>query len=719
MKKIFAHYINFVKGLNTDLGLFNTDPSECIDILNIKLNLDGSISTRKGLLDVSTDTTYQINSNSIEKKLIPINWRGYTTGGNYFNKIVLINTENISVFDSIFSSPTNINYITSKTVQKITQTVNYGDPNTSIDDKIDETVEYITVSGSIPANTVYGVVSGNNLISFADTNLPNIFYIDNTGNIVVKALVPMRRENITSEEKSIIQPAYTTEFPSIGLLAFGRLWYAGENTKANRILFSQTYQGDIADFEKCYTEKSPYDPQDSQVVATDGGEIYITGADKIVGLIEFKKSIIVLATNGIWQISSTNGFDVTDYKISKLSDKGCVSRYAYTIAEDYLIFASYSGIYAVTVDPLTTELKIVSITENKINKLYLAIPNDNLENISLSYNNNSKELYVFCNLDNKQVINEGKFCHYNNILIFNFQLKAWYIYTFENEIDTVKFKINSIFYLPLSQDDAVIKTNNNSDIITNSNQDVYVNLVSRNTYIVPILIFSKINGTNTEYKFVYFTSKYNVDFYGTEDEYNYDCYIKSSFQIYGDVTRKKGGNYLYLVLKLEDSGVKLPVGIYENPQNLKYRVGFDFITEPIYNVDSFNELYITNQMYGKERRVFINTYENTLNKAYEVIPIKLLGRGKALQFEFKKLIDKFAFKCLSDNITSSPLTDNVNWEMIEYDSSYSNWTFGNTYNIGDIVKIEIPYSFTIQGWACGLIYSDKSSEYINNASNNN
>lgn len=711
----FANYFNFIHGLNTDLSIFNTKPTECIDIKNIKLNSNGSIEIRKGFQYIS-DYVYSFNSDR-EYYVIPLYWQVYSKKGDLFKYFVIVNKNQLHIFNNILSTPLyTLNYIISKGVTKTTQTVNYGDSTTSIDDKVVSTETTVTITGRVPFNDFTTSFDGNFLAVFSDTNFPNIIYFDENNTVKIEGVVPLIRNNNDSTETSIIEPAYTTNFPSVGAFAFGRAWYAGEKTKPNRVLFSQVYTGDILSYSKCYQENSPYDPKDPDIVATDGGEIYISGADNIIGLLEYKGSLLVFATNGVWEIKGgTGGFSATDFEINKISDIGCCSRKGYVLAENVVCYVSYNGIYLIIPDEITGRLKIASITENKINNLYASIPIANRENLNLFYNKDTKELYVFCNINSSQVIEEGYYSHYNNILIFNFRLKAWYVYSMNEEINTSKYRINSVLSYPTVREAISLVDNSGNSLITNDGSEVSLYSYTSDTAFEPILLLSKYDSINnkTLIKLAYFETEDIIDFKDTEDEEYYDAYIVSSHQLYNDVARRKSNSYLYVALKRVDTGVTNDLGTDLHPQDLLYRVGFDFVEAPKYVTDKFGETYVANSKYGKFRKLIpAKLPESYTTKSYIIIPVKVLGSGKALQFEFKNRIDKRAFKCLANNVTSSPLIDETNWEEVEYNEAYSKWDSNTIYNTGDYVKVIIVYDFNIQGWATELIPNTKSSGVV-------
>ena len=144
---------------------------------------------------------------------------------------------------------------------------------------------------------------------------------------------------------------------------------------SNFAVFSQLVRS-RQDFTKCYQEGDPTSRDNNDLVDTDGGFVRITGANKIVSMINLESNLIVLADNGIWAVSGGNdyGFTATNYKSSKLSSFGCISAKSVVVEGGRVFFWSEDGIYIIAKDN-TGALIVNNITEKTIQSFYEEIDN--------------------------------------------------------------------------------------------------------------------------------------------------------------------------------------------------------------------------------------------------------------------------------------------------------------------------------------------------------
>lgn len=186
--------------------------------------------------------------------------------------------------------------------------------------------------------------------------------------------------NVTSLPADITVggPKAVTEFA-------GRVWFAGfggqvvdgdqrSPSLSSSVFFSQLVQSP-KDIFKCYQEGDPSSRDSSDILDTDGGFIRISGASNITAMVAMGRSLVVLAENGVWEISGTanNGFTATSYESSKLSSYGCISPYSVIVDGEALYYWSEDGVYIATRDQYG-DLKVESISQDTIQTLYEEIP---------------------------------------------------------------------------------------------------------------------------------------------------------------------------------------------------------------------------------------------------------------------------------------------------------------------------------------------------------
>ena len=165
----------------------------------------------------------------------------------------------------------------------------------------------------------------------------------------------------------------------------GRVFYAGFSGKLNGgddnsprmssyVLFSQLVNKP-ADMQKCYQEGDPTSPESSDLVATDGGLVRVSGADKIISLIAIGTGLFVIATNGIWRISGGNdiGFAADNFQVDKVADHGPTSADSLVEVEDTMMYWSTDGIYHVKANEVGI-WSATSLTQTTVQTFYEEIP---------------------------------------------------------------------------------------------------------------------------------------------------------------------------------------------------------------------------------------------------------------------------------------------------------------------------------------------------------
>jgi len=188
---------------------------------------------------------------------------------------------------------------------------------------------------------------------------------------VISALPFTPKQDITPDSASTI-----AEFA-------GRVFYAGFSGQVtdgdeksprlnNYVAFSQLIEYK-QQASQCYQVADPTSPDDSEVVATDGGIIRISEATNIVGMTSVSNSLLVFAENGVWQLLGGNdfGFSADNYQIIKVSERGCVSPQSIVNVSEAVMYWSSDGIYLCEAAQGFYAAK--DITSNTIKTFYTAI----------------------------------------------------------------------------------------------------------------------------------------------------------------------------------------------------------------------------------------------------------------------------------------------------------------------------------------------------------
>jgi hypothetical protein len=172
--------------------------------------------------------------------------------------------------------------------------------------------------------------------------------------------------------------------PTIIAQYSGRIFYSGfpgetidgdssSPKMASYVLFSQLVT-DATSIVACYQANDPTSKDESDLLDTDGGFIRIEGAFNINGLVNLGSALVVFAENGVWTISggSDFGFTATNYKVTKITNSGCISQGSIVVVENAVMYWSRDGIYNLSTNQLG-DFVSENVTKKTIQTLYNGI----------------------------------------------------------------------------------------------------------------------------------------------------------------------------------------------------------------------------------------------------------------------------------------------------------------------------------------------------------
>ena len=142
------------------------------------------------------------------------------------------------------------------------------------------------------------------------------------------------------------------------------------------IFFSQTITSKI-NVGEFLQEADPTSENIADLIATDGGTISIPDIGSIIKLIVVRDILLVIADNGVWQISGDAGapFTATVFNVSQVTTSGGIGRDSILKIEDKVIYWSDEGIFAIQGDSQSGLLSGQNIISSTIQTLYLGISN--------------------------------------------------------------------------------------------------------------------------------------------------------------------------------------------------------------------------------------------------------------------------------------------------------------------------------------------------------
>jgi hypothetical protein len=165
----------------------------------------------------------------------------------------------------------------------------------------------------------------------------------------------------------------------------GRVFYAfnvegvsgtdGKSPNLSTMVFYSKVIKSTSDMGACYGSNDPTAPDLNDPLATDGGFISIPDIGKILNMTSIGQSMFIIAENGVWEVNGgDSGFSATNLNLGKVTNTGAVSASAIVTAEGIVFYWGRSGIYALSIDPVSMRGTVQNITEETIKQRYMAIP---------------------------------------------------------------------------------------------------------------------------------------------------------------------------------------------------------------------------------------------------------------------------------------------------------------------------------------------------------
>jgi len=222
---------------------------------------------------------------------------------------------------------------------------------------------------------------------------------------------------------------------------FGRVWYL---MRDGHLYYSQTIL-DIDQASKCYQEADPTAEDVNELIATDGGEIDITGVARAHRLVSTGDDLLIMADNGIWSVSggSDTGFTATNQIIRRITYQGILGPESSCVAEGSVFYWGEGGIYTLIPNDATGVLQAVNLSETTIQTFYIAIPENGKKYCRSKYDPRTKKIFWLYNDD---VDYDGVSFRYayNKALIFDLTLGAFYTYSFPYDVENLPMVVRSI-----------------------------------------------------------------------------------------------------------------------------------------------------------------------------------------------------------------------------------------------------------------------------------
>lgn len=431
----------------------------------------------------------------------------------------------------------------------------------------------------------------------------------------------------------------TPNGPSVATEFAGRVWYAGFSGEVlsgdkrspnlvNYVMFTQLVRNK-ADFIKCFQDGDPTSRENADLVDTDGGFVRISGAKKIISLIDLESHLIVIADNGVWTVSGGNdyGFSAVNYKVAKVSSFGGISDSTVVIEGGRAFFWSQDGIYVIAKDQFGSFV-VTNITQATIQTLYENIDPASKIAATGDYDPISKKIrWVYKTGDRFSSESETK------ELVLDMVLNVFYQNRI-NRTNSNNIEVMSLFVsIPYRRGEVFNPVFVDDEQVVSDTESVGINEEIRTTGLQSVRYLTvQISGGASYFAFSYYN---NVDFLDWQevDGVGVDAaaYLLTGQQTTGDSAIAKQIPYFVMYMKRTESGVTADF-VPDRQSGCLMRCQWDFANTIVSN--KWSPLV---QVYRYRRAQYITGPDDEYDNGFEltISKSKVRGRGKAFSIHLE------------------------------------------------------------------------------------
>jgi hypothetical protein len=287
---------------------------------------------------------------------------------------------------------------------------------------------------------------------FGTTYAPKGFFVIDIFNRGISRTIELDKTRVGTRHTIVYPQVLPRDYSEGGLIAIesfaGRAWYANNATevidgdkfspKLGTFVFFSQVISNIDNLKKCYQEGDPSAEDDNQLVATDGGFVRLPEAKNITRLVAVSSSLLVLAENGVWEITGSGdavGFAADNFQVRRVSANGVLSPQSAVTADASVFYMSKAGIYAIA-QGQSGVLESTNITQSTIQRLYDEEIDPTVRAHAVgTYDQNTKTIrWLYNDKDDPQdpaYYNGVTYTkRFNKELVFDISLSAFYVLQF-------------------------------------------------------------------------------------------------------------------------------------------------------------------------------------------------------------------------------------------------------------------------------------------------
>lgn len=346
----------------------------------------------------------------------------------------------------------------------------------------------------------------------------------------------------------------TTSRPVAVAFYAGRAWWGGQKgTDINGSLYYTQLLEDESKIGKCYQNADPVSEDINQLVDTDGGVLIISDIGNVLKMQHVGSSLIIFATNGVWEISGPDGyFKASDFFVKKISSIGASSPQTIIDVDSIPIWWGETGIFSLARDQVSQNLNVVSLSDDTIKEFYQDIPAlSRLYAQGIFDSINRRVIWMYSN----EAPTDGQYrFKYNRVLNFDVDKKAFFPWTV-GELAADSPWVAGVVILPtvneITQNYDVV--DDLDEVIASANEVVAQAgaLVQADNYTKYLTVV--LDGATYELVWSEFKNNNLLDWEVYDGSgVSYSSYLVTGFELFGDAARFKQAPWIYTHLKEND-----------------------------------------------------------------------------------------------------------------------------------------------------------------------
>lgn len=404
--------------------------------------------------------------------------------------------------------------------------------------------QYFTSQARYPGNNKQWWVSKDATNNFDAAELAKDYFGNTRAPRGHFILDPFNKDRATASGIIGLTTETTTNRPQATAFFAGRAWYGGPPSSklASSLFFSQIIE-DEGNIGNCYQEADPTSEKISDLIDTDGGVITIPQAGSILALRVTGASLLVFASNGVWEItgSAGSGFTPTNYSVSEVGKVGTIGRRTVVDVDGIPIWWSDQGIYTISRNEVTDRIEAQSISEQTIQTYYEdTIPDSAKVYAQGSYDPINKRVMWGWNSAGNEENYRFKF---DRVLVFDTNIGGFYPWSLSS-IATNSPYVFGIFTIPgvgRATETGTVVNSSGDNVVDSSSNQVTANVeVIRATQNSTLFCIAKPDGSESEFTFGDLNNNGFVDWETADGTgAGYESFFETNYLIEGNVTNQR------------------------------------------------------------------------------------------------------------------------------------------------------------------------------------